>query len=297
MDTIRLNTGESLPFIGLGTSNLGKDDTDLFRILNLALDVGYRLFDTANGYKNEHVIGKFIKHLPVNRADVFITSKLDDDAHTYELAKESVEKTLERLQTDYIDLFLVHNPNSQYMRETFGHAAINNPEYWVNANAETWRALEEYKKRGFIRNVGVSNFNLHHLHALIASTDSVPAVNQIKYCIGCYRAQSELLNFCKANSIVVQGYSPFGKGHALDSAPILELAKAKGCSKGDIVLSYLKARHVPTIVRSGNEEHLKSNLYYNEVVLDAEDLSFIESFAIDENWAKIKNPDTGEKYN
>lgn len=297
MKTLKLPNGNTMPFIGLGTSNLGENEEDLLRILNLSLDVGYRLFDTANGYNNEAVIGRFIRNLPIKRSEVFISSKLNDDAHSYSASLEAVEKTLYRLNTEYIDLFLVHNPNSQMMRMSCSALYAADPNYWIAANQETWLALEECYKKGLIKNIGVSNFEERHLSALIRNANVLPTVNQIRYCLGCYKTQKKLIEYCASKSVLVQAYSPFGKGNALRDPNIISLSKEKSCSPELLILSYLNERNIPAVIRASSKPHLSNNLSQMYVCLDEKDMALIEAIIVDENWAKIKNPETGEKYN
>lgn len=297
MENVTLNNGTVIPFVGLGTSNLGSSENEFLDILNMALDIGYRLFDTANGYNNENVIGRFVSRLPVPRSEILITSKLNDNLHSYSAAVGAVSETLERLRTDYLDLFLVHNPNSQIMRECMREKFEVDSEYWMEANVETWRALEDCVAQGKIRCIGVSNFEIRHLKALIPHVKIIPAVNQIKYCVGCYKTQESLIEFCKSNAIQIQGYSPLGKGNATKTQQIKDIAANNGCMPEDVILSYLTAKSIPTIVRASSREHLISNIRSQRITLSDDDLRKIEECNVNENWAKIKNPDTGEKYN
>ena len=297
MKTTMFHGDGFLPFVGLGTCNLGTTEEELIRILNTALDVGYRLFDTANGYNNESGIGKFLHHLPIPRSEVFITSKLNDNLHSYTAASSAVDETLNRLHTEYLDLFLIHNPNSQMMRESMKNEYEKDHNYWIKSNIETWQALEECVIKGKIKNIGVSNFEIRHIEALLPHIKIKPLINQIKYCVGCYGTQERLIEYCKQKGILIQGYSPFGKGNAVNIPQIQDIAARLDCGAKDVILSYLRKKGIPTIIKASCHTHLISNLHPHYVVLTDDDIRIIESCVIKENWAKIKNPDTGEKYN
>ena len=296
MNIFTLNNKNTMPALGLGTSKLGDTEDALVVALRDGISAGYRLIDTANGYHNEKTIGRFLKNCPIPRSELFVTSKLDDDAHSYDSAICAVYDTLDRLGTNYLDLFLIHNPNSVKMRQLSPYA-LTNEQYWIEENHKTWEALEHCVQLGLIRNIGVSNFNIHHLSALMEGTKIVPAVNQIKYCLGCYGTQEQVIQFCQQNGILVQAYSPFGKGFALHHSFLHEMSSKYHCSCSDIILNYLRIKGIAAILRSANKGHLVSNLNFAHIDIESTDMDVLQSCNIQDRWGMIRNPDTGDMYN
>ena len=165
-DTYKLNNGVEIPVVGFGTWQT--PDGEVAReSVKTALEVGYRHIDTAAAYGNEVSVGQGIKESGVNRHDIFLTTKLWNDSHGYEATKKAIDLSLQKLDTDYLDLYLIHWPNPVAVRE-----------HWAELNAESWQAMEEAVKAGKIRAIGISNFRKHHLDELLKTANIVPAVNQ-----------------------------------------------------------------------------------------------------------------------
>ena len=175
-----LNNGVGIPVLGFGTWK-AQDGEEAYQATLAALKAGYRHIDTAAIYKNEESVGRAIKDSGIPREELFITTKLWNDIHTYEEAQEAFAASMERLGLDYLDLYLIHWPNPKPLRE-------NNA--WKKRNAEVWRAMEDLYNLGKIRAIGVSNFLPHHLEALLETARMTPAVNQIRLAPGVYQTEA-----------------------------------------------------------------------------------------------------------
>lgn len=160
----------TIPLIGFGTYKTGLDGIDVYK---MAIDAGYRFFDTASIYETEVGLGEGIKAHGINRSELFLQSKLWWDERGYKEAKEALKRTLKRLGTDYLDIYLIHWPKGSIDEDD-----------WQEKNLETWRALEDCRKEGLIRGAGVSNFLPHHLESLIKESGIRPLVNQLELHIG-----------------------------------------------------------------------------------------------------------------
>ena len=166
-DTYTLNNGVKIPIIGFGTWQTPDGDIAKHAV-EVALNAGYQHIDTAAAYGNEKSVGQAIKNSGINRHDLFITTKLWNADHGYKSAKAAIDRSLQNLKVDYLDLYLIHWPNPVDMRD-----------HWAEANAESWRAMEEAVQAGKIRAIGVSNFRKRHLDELLKTAEIKPVVNQI----------------------------------------------------------------------------------------------------------------------
>lgn len=201
-DTYTLSDGVKIPRIGFGTWQMPNDEHTT-KVVENAINVGYRHIDTAQMYGNEEAVGQGIKNSGMTREELFVTTKLNNPNHTYELAKNSIDESLKLLQLDYIDLFIIHWPNPKAFREN-----------WAESNIESWRAMEEAHKAGKIRSLGVSNFMPHHLDALVDHVDVMPTVNQIL--LNPSEMQPETVARNKELNILSEAYSPLGTGKIFD---------------------------------------------------------------------------------
>ena len=198
MDKYTLLNGVRIPVIGFGTWQTPGDKTGTDAVVT-ALQAGYRHIDTAQGYRNEQMVGEALKISGVRREEVFITSKLDNPMHGYDNTMSSFEETLKKLDTDYVDLFVIHWPNPLQYRSS-----------WQRTNAETWKAFEELYEAGKIKAIGISNFRQHHIDELMKSAKIPPMVNQIRLCPG--ETQRELVKYCRQRDMLLEAYSPLGTG-------------------------------------------------------------------------------------
>lgn len=254
MINIKLNNGYEMPVLGLGTFLSSYDDC--YKACLFALQHGYRHIDTAQNYKNEEAVGKAIRDSGVPRNEIFITSKLQITRFGKNNTRKAVFKSLKDLGVDYIDLYLMHWPSSNY-----------------EFNLETYHALEELVKEGYIRSIGVSNFQIHHLEHLLPYVTIKPVTNQIELHPGL--SQVPLVKFCEDHDMIVTSYGPFMKGEAFTMPYINELAKKYSKSPAQICIRYLIDRGIIAIPKSVHENRIKENFDVFDFKLTNEEINNI----------------------
>ncbi|MBR5533861.1 MAG: aldo/keto reductase, partial [Ruminiclostridium sp.] len=218
-DVYTLSNGVTIPWVGFGTWQT-PDGQVAAEAVKAALAAGYRHIDTASIYKNEAGVGQGIRESGVPREEIFVTTKVWNNKRGYEKTKESVEKSLERLGLDYLDLVLIHWP-----------AVPKYVENWEELNQSTWQALTDLYKEGKIRAIGVSNFKPHHLKALL-EVEVKPMVNQIELHPG--MTQQETVDLCQEHGILLEAWSPLGCGRLLDHPLWVEMAATYGKSVAQV---------------------------------------------------------------
>jgi 2,5-diketo-D-gluconate reductase B len=243
-----LPSGAEMPIVGLGTWTL-RGSTCIDAVAN-ALELGYRHIDTALAYDNHKAVAAGIRRAGVPREDIFIVSKVPRENLRYEEVLAAAEQSLEELDTDYLDLFLIHWPNPDVpMRETF-------------------TALAELRGKGLLREIGVSNFTIAHLEEALEVTTVPIANNQVLY--HPQRNQEQLREFCEERDIVVTSYSSLGRGEFTDERTLKRLAEARGRTPAQLILKWLIDKGVVVIPRSTSREHLAENLALFDWDLDDE---------------------------
>ncbi|WP_313303728.1 aldo/keto reductase [Empedobacter sp.] len=267
MENFKLSNGIEIPAIGFGTWLL--EGEKVIEPLKIALTKGYTHIDTAAIYKNEKEIGTVLKAENVDRSKLFITSKCWNSERGYEKAMAAFEQTLADLQTDYLDLYLIHWPANE----------TQFPDTWAELNAGTWQAFEEIYKSGKAKAIGVSNFNINHLKALFETAEIKPMVNQIEIHPG--HSQPELVDFCRQNDLLVEAWSPLGSGRILENELIVSLADKYNVSVGQICINYCLAKEILPLPRSSSEKNIEANLTSNNFKLSAEDVKAIDEMPAD----------------
>lgn len=257
-----LRNGIKIPCIGMGTWKLTEGDT-CERLVQYAIELGYRLFDTAANYGTQRGLGRGIALSGIKREDVFITSKLWNTERGYATTLAAFERTLNELQMDYLDLYLIHWP-----------AAPHQFSNWEQLNLDTWRAMTELYNAGKIRAIGVSNFLPHHLRALM-ETEVKPMVNQLQFHPG--MMQEEAVAYCRANDILVEAWSPLGSGKILNNALLNEIAAKYGKSTPQICLRWVLQHGLPSTPRPDLPEHLKENLEIFDFEISDADMQRIDA--------------------
>lgn len=257
-----LQNGVSIPVIGLGTFNT-KDEQEVENTLKAALDIGYRSLDCAFRYGNQNQIGKALKKINLPREELFITSKLWPDQKGYQSTKDNFNQTLKELQLNYLDLFLIHWP-----------IGVKYKDHWQEINTETWKAMEELYEEGKIRAIGVSNFLPHHLNPLLASASVMPMVNQLEFHPG--YPQTEAVSFSQNHNILVEAWSPLGRGRIFDSTLLQNLAKKYGKTLPQICLRWALQKEICPLPKSITPSRLKENLDVFDFELSAEDIRQID---------------------
>jgi 2,5-diketo-D-gluconate reductase A len=256
---IELNDGVKIPQLGLGVFELSDEETRVS--CQAALEAGYRHIDTAAIYRNEQAVGRAVAESGLPRSEVFITTKLWNDDQGFDSALRAFDASLSRLGTDYVDLYLIHWPAPRQDRYV-----------------ESWRALVRLREEGRVRSIGVSNFQPAHLERVIEATGVVPSVNQVE--LHPDFAQPELAAFNRGKGIVIESWSPLGRGGALLQDPTLERLAAKhGKTTAQVTLRWHLQCGFVVIPRSRSPERIRQNIDVFDFALDAEDMQAIASMA------------------
>ncbi len=255
-----LQNGVKMPRIGYGTYKC-TDGSD-GQIVRMALEAGYRLLDTAAVYENEEYVGKAVRESGIPRKEIFLTSKVWKTNLGYEKTKKSFEESLERLQTEYLDLFLLHWPKP-----------ASDTENWKELDRESWKALEEFYHQGKVRAIGVSNFLPHHLEALMENADVRPMVNQLELHVG--YLQEAAVQYCKSWGIQVQAWSPLGRRRVLEEPAVVGMAEKYNVSPAQFLLKFLLQQNLGVIPKASSMERMCQNLELPDIEITEEDLCFL----------------------
>jgi diketogulonate reductase-like aldo/keto reductase len=256
-----------MPYFGLGVY-LSKDGNEVIHAVKEALNHGYRHIDTASIYDNEEGVGQGIRESEVDRKDVFLVSKVWNNDQGYDATLRAFDASLKRLGTDYLDLYLIHWPKGELSKDT-------------------WKALERLYKEKRVRSIGVSNFLKHHLEDLLPSVEIVPMVNQMEF--HPYLVQQELLDFCNANNIQYEAWSPLMQGHIFDLEVMKEMAHRYNKTIAQIVLRWDLQKGVVTIPKSSKKERIIANADLFDFEISEADITALD--ALDRGKRFGPNPD------
>lgn len=254
----RLNNGVLIPSVGFGTWQTPDGDVAV-KAVKYALSDGYRHIDTAAVYANEKSVGKGIAESKVSRDKIFVTSKVWNTDRGYDATLRAFDKTLADLGLDYLDLYLIHWP-----------ASPGRFTDWKDINADTWRAMERLYAEKRIRAIGVSNFMPHHLDALLEKAQIMPMVNQIEFHPGFM--QKECVEYCKANNILVEAWSPLGTGRLLSNETLKQIAAKYNKSVAQICIRWALQNGTLPLPKSVNPERIKENLEVFDFNISEEDM-------------------------
>ncbi|HHY83655.1 MAG TPA: aldo/keto reductase [Clostridiales bacterium] len=263
---VKLHNGEQMPVLGLGVWQM-QDGDEVRSSVKFAIEHGYRLIDTAAVYHNESGVGQAIKESGVDRESLFITTKVWNSDHGYDTTLRAFERSLRKLQLEYIDLYLIHWPGKYKFKDT-------------------WRAMEKLYKEGRVKAIGVSNFQTHHLDELIDSCEIIPMVNQVEY--HPLLSQVELKQYCKRHKIQLEAWSPLMQGR-LDLPVLKQLAEKYGKTPAQIVLRWDLQNGVVTIPKSVHPERIVENSQVFDFELSEDDMELIDN--LNENRRFGGNPD------
>ena len=269
---IDLNDGARIPQLGFGVFQIKPEKTAA--AVKAALDIGYRHIDTAEMYGNEKEVGQGILEAGLDRTGVFITSKLNNGFHKPDDARRAFDRTLSLLNSDYVDLFLIHWPL---------------PTLYDGDFVSTWHVLEEFAADGRARSIGVSNFQPTHLDRLAKESDTVPAVNQIE--IHPYFANEEVRAYGREHGIATEAWSPIAQGKVLGDPVIERIANAVGKSPAQVVLRWHIQRGDIVFPKSVSPDRVKSNFELFDFALDGSDMFAITALDKGESGRIGPNPD------
>ncbi|WP_099467454.1 aldo/keto reductase [Konateibacter massiliensis] len=273
---ITLNDGLKLPSIGFGTYSL--NGARGAESMKQAIDIGYRLIDSAFNYENEGAVGKAIKQCSVPRGDLIVTSKLPGRHHKYEEALTTIEESLYRADLDYYDLYLIHWPNPI-----------------TDRYVEAWQALIEAKKRGYVRSIGVCNFLPEHLERLINETGIAPSINQIE--LHPYFNQEKQLQWNKEHQIATESWSPLERGrNLLSESVILDIANIYKKTPTQVVLRWHIDRGALPIPKAFSKEHQIENLDIFDFELTSEEIAAINKLSRPDGRINNQDPSSYEEF-
>ena len=255
-DQIKLNDATSIPQLGLGVWQVAPDITA--KVVGWGIEAGYRLIDTAEGYRNEEGVGEAIRQAGVPRNELYITSKLRNGAHRRDDALRAFDETMEKLGVEQLDLFLIHWP-------------LPGQDRYV----EAWKTLIELRDAGRIKSIGVSNFNPDHLERIIGETGETPVVNQIE--LHPRFQQRDVRDFHSRHDIRIESWSPLGSGKLLEDPVIGAVAGKHGKTIAQTIIRWHLQQGLIVIPKSVNRDRIAANFDVFDFKLDAEDFKAIDS--------------------
>lgn len=250
-----MKNGNAMPLLGLGVYDMYQQEAE--QAVSMALAIGYRLIDTASMYENEVEIGNALKQTTIPRADIFLTTKLNNTDHGYDEALRAFDTSLEKLQQDYVDLYLIHWPIKE-------------------GRKDSWKALEKIYESGRAKAIGVANYTTPFLKELESYANIAPAVNQIEFTPWLY--QEDVLQYCKRNTIQLQSYSPITRGQKFNDPRLTQLSEKYQKTPAQIILNWNLQLGVSTIPKSSKKERLQENFDAQNFTLATQDVEFMNTF-------------------
>ncbi|AFK02861.1 aldo/keto reductase [Emticicia oligotrophica DSM 17448] len=260
-----LNNGIQMPLLGLGVYDMYNREAE--QAVLWALETGYRLIDTAEMYKNEVEIGNAIRESSINRADIFVTTKVNNGDQGFDQTLRAFDTSLQKLNIDYIDLYLVHWPIKATRKDT-------------------WLALEKLQSEGRVRAIGVANYLIPFLSELESYATITPAVNQVEF--SPYLYLKDLLEVCKQKKIQLQAYTPLIRGMRMQDPKLLSIANKYQKTPAQIILRWALQHGVSSIPKSANLQRIKENFDVFDFEISHSDMNLIDNF--NENLRVVEDP-------
>ena len=273
-DGFILNNGVKIPCIGYGTWLTTEEMAE--EAVKTAISIGYRHIDTASRYENENGVGNGIIASGINREEIFVTSKVWNDDRGYDKTMKAFEKTLADLKLDYLDLYLIHWPASPLQYDDYNAV-----------NLSTWKAMTELYRAGKIKAIGVSNFQPHHLEALVNS-DVAPMVNQIEFHPA--QMQADTLEYCRKHNILVEAWGPLGRGKMLTNQTLMAFAEKYGKTVAQLCIRWCLQNGVLPLPKSVTPSRIRENATVFDFEISDEDMETIN--AMDYFAGSGHDPDT-----
>lgn len=262
-----LNDERALPLAGLGVYKI-TSEKDMRTAVRTALDTGIRLFDTASFYKNEDILGDALADSGIPRSELYLTTKIWNTAQRLGDIRGSVERSLDRLRVDYLDLYLIHWPVP-------------------GCFPQTWKEMEKLRREGLVRSIGVSNFTIRNLEMLAMTSDVLPAVNQIE----CHllNRQEKLVQYCQQHGIIVQAYAPLARGMFNDRAILAQIGSHYGKTAAQVGLRWLVQRQISVIPKSVHPDRIRENADIFDFSLTDTEMDSLDQ--LDENYRAASIPE------
>ncbi|MFD0048646.1 aldo/keto reductase [Actinomycetes bacterium NPDC127524] len=265
--TVTLNNGVEMPQLGFGVFKVENGDQTVESVKK-ALEAGYRAIDTAAIYGNEEGVGQAIRESGIPREELFITSKVWNDDQGYDSTLAAYDASLQRLGLEYLDLYLIHWPGQ-------------------DKYIDTWKALEKIYNDGRVKAIGVSNFHIHHLENLLASSEVTPVINQIE--LHPRLSQEEIREFCKKHDIKAEAWGPLGQGNLLEEPTISHIAEKHGKTPAQILIRWHLQHGIVVIPKSVTPSRIEQNAQVFDFELSMEEMNKIDALNMNERFGK--NPD------
>lgn len=272
-ETYTLNNGILIPKLGLGTWLLDRNEAEKATID--AIDLGYKSIDTAQAYENEEGVGAGIKKSGVNRSEIFLTSKIRAEYKDYDSAMKSINESLEKLDTDYLDLMIIHSP--QPWKEFRGD------NHYYKENLEAWKALESAYKEGKVKSIGISNFRINDIKNIQDNCEIQPMVNQILAHIS--NTPFDVIDYCQNNNILVEAYSPIAHGAILGNKEIKAIADKYNVNVAQLCLKYDIQLGMVVLPKTANPLHMEENAQLNFTISEA-DMDYLKRLRKIEDYGK-----------
>lgn len=273
-ETYTLSNGKEIPKLGLGTWFI--EDNKAAEAVKEAVKAGYRLIDTAQAYGNERGVGEGVRTCGVAREELFVASKVAAEHKTYEEAKAGIDKTLETMGLDYLDLMIIHSPQPW-------DKVNQSSDRYVEGNRAAWRALEDAYKEGKLKAIGVSNFQIGDIESLVETAEIKPMVNQILLHIS--NTPLELVEYCQKNGIMVEAYSPIAHGEILNQPEIKAIADKYGVTVPQLCIRYTIQLGAVSLPKTANPQHMVSNAQV-DFAISEEDMQTLKNFKKIENYGE-----------